>query len=135
MVGRCTGRVVRGDCQHSTTTDGTTGLARAAQIYTIFPLALFAGWRGRGLAGVSSWHAYHPGSHRLPASTASRTAAGVPGQYVSLLPGTLSAMLDGQALKVHVLDSGGDYMTELKALEKRVARMCGVVLATSHGGE
>jgi multicomponent Na+:H+ antiporter subunit E len=54
---------------------------------------------------------------------------------VSLLPGTLSATLDGQALKIHVLDSRGDFMTELKALEQRVARMCGALLATSHGGE
>ncbi len=54
---------------------------------------------------------------------------------VSLLPGTLSATLDGQALKLHVLDSRGDSMTELKALKQRVARMCGALLATSHGGE
>jgi hypothetical protein len=48
---------------------------------------------------------------------------------------TLSATLDGPALKLHVLDSRGDFMTELKALEQRVARMCGVLLATCHGGE
>jgi hypothetical protein len=47
----------------------------------------------------------------------------------------LSATLDGPALKLHVLDSRGDFMTELKALEQRVARMCGVLLATCHGGE
>jgi multicomponent Na+:H+ antiporter subunit E len=54
---------------------------------------------------------------------------------LSLLPGTLIATLDGPALKVDVMDSRGDLMTESKALEQRVARMCGVCLATSHGGE
>jgi multicomponent Na+:H+ antiporter subunit E len=39
---------------------------------------------------------------------------------VSLLPGTLSAELGGQVLKVHVLDSLGDFLAELEALEQRV---------------
>jgi multicomponent Na+:H+ antiporter subunit E len=43
----------------------------------------------------------------------------------SLLPGTLSAEIEGQVLKVHVLDSRGDFLTELKALEQRVERMWG----------
>jgi multicomponent Na+:H+ antiporter subunit E len=42
---------------------------------------------------------------------------------VSLLPGTLSAELVGQVLRVHVLDSLGDFLAELEALEKRVRRM------------
>jgi len=54
---------------------------------------------------------------------------------VSLLPGTLSAELDGQVLKVHVLDGLGDFMPELEALEQSVARMSGVSLTTSQGGE
>ena len=98
-------------------------------------------WRSLQGGADVAWRAFHPGMPIIPAVIAYplRLPPGLPQVFlaniVSLLPGTLSAMLDGQALKVHVLDSGGDYMTELKALEKRVARMCGVVLATSHGGE
>jgi multicomponent Na+:H+ antiporter subunit E len=44
---------------------------------------------------------------------------------ISLLPGTLSADLDGRVLKVHVLDGSGDFMPELEALEQRVRRMWG----------
>jgi multicomponent Na+:H+ antiporter subunit E len=42
---------------------------------------------------------------------------------VSLLPGTLSAKLGGQVLKVHALDSLGDLLAELEALEQRVGCM------------
>jgi len=45
---------------------------------------------------------------------------------VSLLPGTLSAELNRNVLKVHVLDSQQDFLTELEALERSVARMFGV---------
>lgn len=41
----------------------------------------------------------------------------------SLLPGTLSAEIEGQVLKVHVLDGRGEFLTELIALEQRVGRM------------
>lgn len=51
---------------------------------------------------------------------------------VSLLPGTLSATLDGQILKIHVLDSRGDVISGLMVLEERVARICGALLTTSH---
>lgn len=43
----------------------------------------------------------------------------------SLLPETLSAEIEGQVLKVHVLDSRGDFLAGLKALEQRVGRMWG----------
>lgn len=88
-----------------------------------------------------AWRAFHPGMPIAPAliDYPLRLPAGLPrvilANIVSLLPGTLSATLDGQILKVHVLDSRGDFMTELNALEQRVARMCGVLLTTSHGGE
>jgi len=42
---------------------------------------------------------------------------------VSLLPGTLRAEPGGQVLKVHVLDSQGDFLVELEALEQRVGCM------------
>lgn len=43
----------------------------------------------------------------------------------SLLPGTLSVEIEGQVLKVHVLDSRGDFLTGLTALEQRVGRLWG----------
>lgn len=53
----------------------------------------------------------------------------------SLLPGTLSAGIEGQVLKVHVLDGRGEFLTGLKELERRVGRMWGTPLMTSPGGE
>lgn len=47
---------------------------------------------------------------------------------VSLLPGTLSVELDQCVLKVHVLDKRKDFMTEIKSVEQRVARMFAVTL-------
>jgi len=54
---------------------------------------------------------------------------------VNLLPGTLSAELDGRILRVHVLDSLSDVMPELRTLERRVARISGVPLASPGGDE
>lgn len=54
---------------------------------------------------------------------------------VSVLPGTLIVDQEGQILKVHVLDGSGKFMTELKALEHSVARMCDAPLMTFGGGE
>jgi multicomponent Na+:H+ antiporter subunit E len=42
---------------------------------------------------------------------------------ISLLPGTLSASLEGERLQVHVLDGRGDFRRELEALELRVAAL------------
>ena len=46
---------------------------------------------------------------------------------VSLMPGTL-AVIDGDRLRVHVLDDTRDYDDELARLERRVARVFGVAL-------
>ncbi len=54
---------------------------------------------------------------------------------MSLLPGTLSAALDGDVLQVHVLDGDGDFLAELEALEYRVALISGLSLASAHNGE
>jgi multicomponent Na+:H+ antiporter subunit E len=53
----------------------------------------------------------------------------------SLLTGTLSAEIEGQILKVHALDSRGDFLTRLEMLEQRVGRIWGTPLMTSPGGE
>ncbi len=50
---------------------------------------------------------------------------------VSLLPGTLSAGLDEDHLRVHVLDESGAFIEELKVLEMHVAGVFGLDLAGS----
>jgi multicomponent Na+:H+ antiporter subunit E len=98
-------------------------------------------WRSLQGGADVAWRAFHPGMPIVPAviDYPLRLPPGLPQVFlaniVSRLPGTLSDTLDEQALKVHVMDSRGDFVTELKALEQRVARMCGVMLAASHGGE
>jgi len=47
---------------------------------------------------------------------------------VSLLPGTLSAELDEECLRVHVLDETSVFAEELRVLEKRVAGVFGLEL-------
>jgi len=54
---------------------------------------------------------------------------------VNLLPGTLTAEFDQSVLKVHVLDRRKDFMTELEAVEQSVARIFGISLQVSEGGE
>lgn len=54
---------------------------------------------------------------------------------VNLLPGTLTAAFDQSVLKVHVLDRRKDFLTELEAVEQRVARIFGTSLQVSEGGE
>jgi multicomponent Na+:H+ antiporter subunit E len=48
---------------------------------------------------------------------------------VSLMPGTLSADLDGDLLRVHTLDVGTDVPAQVAALESRIARAAGVGLS------
>lgn len=47
---------------------------------------------------------------------------------VSLLPGTLSADLEADCLRVHVLDAGQDNPAQLAQLEARVAGLFGLTL-------
>jgi multicomponent Na+:H+ antiporter subunit E len=54
---------------------------------------------------------------------------------VSLVPGTLSAELGADCLKVHVLGGRKEYLSELEALERCVARMMNASLMVSEGGE
>jgi multicomponent Na+:H+ antiporter subunit E len=52
----------------------------------------------------------------------------------SLLPGTLSADLIGNVLKVHVLDGDSDHRAELETLERRVLQMTRAFPAASKSG-
>ena len=52
---------------------------------------------------------------------------------VSLLPGTLSAELGERVLKVHVLDDGHDFKSELVAIERHVGWMFGRCLNMGDG--
>ena len=81
-----------------------------------------------------AWRALHP---RLPISPRLfdhrwRLPPGPPrvlmANTVSLLPGTLSAELGEQYLRVHVLDQTGAYAAQLAKTEVRVARLFGLNL-------
>jgi multicomponent Na+:H+ antiporter subunit E len=54
---------------------------------------------------------------------------------VSLLPGTLSAELHKEYLRVHVLNRREDFLSELEKVEQRVAAMFALSLPPSGGGE
>lgn len=53
----------------------------------------------------------------------------------SLLPGTLSAKLDGERLVVHVLDGHGRFREHLEALEQKVAALFQLPLTPEEGEE
>ncbi len=54
---------------------------------------------------------------------------------VSLLPGTLSAELDEEYLRIHVLDQTGTFASELKVVEVRVAGLFGLNLVADGSDE
>lgn len=47
---------------------------------------------------------------------------------ISLLPGTLGAGMEGDVLKVHVLDEGQDVAGEIAEVEQAIARLFGIAL-------
>lgn len=94
----------------------------------------------RGGADVA-WRAFHP---RMPIAPGLvdyplHLPPGMPRTFmvntVSLLPGTLSAELGANCLKVHVLDTRKSVLSELITVERAVARMFGTSLqnANDHG--
>lgn len=66
----------------------------------------------------------------------SKLPAGLPmglfSNCVSLLPGTLSQRLQGNTVRMHVLDSGVDQQAAMQRLEQRIARMLKIRLETHH---
>lgn len=98
-------------------------------------------WRSLQGGADVAWRALDP---RLPIAPQMidyplRLPSGLPRvmlvNIMSLLPGTLSAELEGQVLKVHVLDGRRNVFPELAALERSVARISGVTLTPDTGGE
>jgi multicomponent Na+:H+ antiporter subunit E len=94
------------------------------------------------IGGVDvAWRAFHPGMRIAPdlIEYPLRLPPGLPRVFmvntVSLLPGSLSAELGADYLKVHVLDGRKDFLPELEALEQRVARVFGAFLQAPSGGE
>ena len=98
------------------------------------------------------WHSLHGGVDvarralhpRLPISPELfdyrwRLPPGLPRVFmantVSLLPGTLSAELDEEYLRVHVLDQTGNFVSGLAVVEARVARLFGLSLVTAGSEE
>ena len=91
-------------------------------------------WRSLCAATDVARRALHP---RLPISPGLldyrwRLPPGLPRVFmantVSLLPGTLSAELDEEHLRVHVLDQTGTFASGLAVIEVRVARLFGLSL-------
>lgn len=86
-----------------------------------------------------AWRAFHPGMPIAPdlVEYPLRLPSGLPQVFmantVSLLPGTLSAVLDQNVLTVHVLDNRKAVLAELASLEHSVARMFGTPLKDSRG--
>ncbi|MFP7754707.1 Na+/H+ antiporter subunit E [Thermodesulfobacteriota bacterium B35] len=82
-----------------------------------------------------AWRVFHPrlpitpGLHRYRWRLPPGLARVFMANTVSLLPGTLSAEMDSEYLSIHVLDQESDPLSELKAVEVRVAELFGVRLA------
>ena len=88
-----------------------------------------------------AWRAFHP---RLPITPdlinypltlPSGLSQVFMANTVNLLPGTLSAAVNRNILKVHVLDSEKDFLCELRAVEQHVARIFGLSLDISSKGK
>ena len=101
-------------------------------IIRFVPFFLWHSLRG----GVDvAWRAFHPSLPINPdlIDYPLQLPPGLPRVFmvntVSLLPGTLSAELEADCLKVHVLDSSKDALPELKQVEREVAGVFGISLA------
>lgn len=88
-----------------------------------------------------AWRAFHPSLPIAPGliEYPLRLSPGLPRVFmvntVSLLPGTLSAELRADCLRVHVLDTRNNVLSELMVVEQAVARMFATPLENSEGGD
>lgn len=91
------------------------------------------------LGGVDvAWRAFHPSMPIFPdlIRYSTRLPYGLPQVFmantISLLPGTLSAVLERGVIEVHVLDRRNDYLAEVRMVECRVAKIFGATLKPSN---
>ncbi|SFF81929.1 Na+/H+ antiporter subunit E [Neptunomonas qingdaonensis] len=88
-----------------------------------------------------AWRAFHPSLPIAPGliEYPLRLSPGLPRVFmvntVSLLPGTLSAELRADCLKVHVLDTRKNVLSELMVVEQAVARMFATSLKNAERGD
>ncbi len=95
----------------------------------------------RSLVGGAdvAWRAFHPSLPIAPdiIEYTTRLPQGMPQVFmantISLLPGTLSANLERDVIKIHVLDISNDFIIELKMVEQKVARVFGVPVELFQG--
>ncbi|MFW2373703.1 MAG: Na+/H+ antiporter subunit E [Gammaproteobacteria bacterium] len=86
-----------------------------------------------------AWRAFHPRMPIYPdlVEYPIRLPPGLPRVFlantVNLLPGTLSAALEQNIMKIHVLDSRQNFLAELESVEQSVARIFGIPLNTPRG--
>jgi multicomponent Na+:H+ antiporter subunit E len=116
----------------------SAGRRRASGLARFVPYFLWHSLRG---GADVAWRALHP---RLPLAPRFETygirlSEGTSRVFfvnvVSLLPGTLSAELEGAELRVHVIGGGGAPVAHrLGALEERVAHVFGEPPPTREGG-
>lgn len=106
----------------------------------IFLFSLFFLWHSlRGGIDVAQ-RALHPGMPISPAmhDFRFRLPAGPPrilmANVVNLLPGTLSAEVGEDCLKIHVLDDTGTFAAELRILEQQVASVLNIELFEEASG-
>ena len=87
-----------------------------------------------------AWRAFHPSLPIIPVLVDYRIhlkdeqAEVFMANTASLLPGTLSARLEGDCLQVHVLDGNGGFQAELELLERRVAALFLITLELNDDG-
>ncbi len=109
--------------------------------------------RLRKLPGFSAWFVWHalrggadvawralqprmpldPGFLRHPLALPGGASRVFLVNCLSLLPGTLSADIEGDELVLHALDVGGDVIAETREAERRVQGLYGIREASPHG--
>lgn len=98
-------------------------------------LPLFLGWfLGRSL--VAGWDVSRrllaptlviaPGERTVPLTLPQGSPQWLLANLLSLMPGTLSVEIQGQALLLHCLDTRQDVHADVAAAERRVARLFGL---------
>lgn len=88
-----------------------------------------------------AWRAFHPALPIAPVlidyrmQLSNEQARVFMANSTSLLPGTLSARLEGEQLLIHVLDGHGRFREHLEALEQKVAAIFQLPLTPDDRGE